>query len=147
MHRRRDQKDISFLVLRDGTGYLQVVLSGKVVRYLFLLPAHQANVKDQNQTYEALTLTLESTIEVIGTLQTVKEGQQAPGGHELVVDHWKVIGAAPGAEDAFTNRLNEVCPLFTWLPKLQKLISRHSEIGSIYPSRLAASSSTRRDSF
>jgi hypothetical protein len=31
VHRLRPQKDIIFLVLRDGTGYLQAVLSGQVV--------------------------------------------------------------------------------------------------------------------
>ncbi|KAI0352047.1 asparaginyl-tRNA synthetase [Trametes cingulata] len=90
VHRLRDQKEIIFVVLRDGTGYLQCVLSGQVA-----------------QTYEALTLTLESTIEVVGTLKQVPEGQTAPGGHELVVDYWRVLGASPGGEDAFTNRLNE----------------------------------------
>ncbi|KAF4600052.1 putative asparagine--tRNA ligase, cytoplasmic [Pleurotus pulmonarius] len=90
IHRLRQQKDIIFLVVRDGTGYLQVVLSGKV-----------------SQTYAALTLTLESSVELIGTLQTVPEGKTAPGGHELVVDYWEVLGAAPGADDAFSNRLNE----------------------------------------
>ena len=32
VHRLRDQKGIIFLVIRDGTGYLQVVLSGNLVR-------------------------------------------------------------------------------------------------------------------
>ncbi|EPT02482.1 hypothetical protein FOMPIDRAFT_1022841 [Fomitopsis schrenkii] len=90
VHRHRDQNKIIFIVLRDGTGYLQCVLSGKVA-----------------QTYEALTLTLESTVELVGTLQAVPEGKTAPGGHELTVDYWKVLGASPGGEDAFTNRLNE----------------------------------------
>ncbi|KAF5354919.1 hypothetical protein D9756_005667 [Leucocoprinus leucothites] len=90
VHRLRDQKGIIFIVLRDGTGYLQSVLSGRVA-----------------QTYEALTLTIESTVELVGTLQQVPEGKTAPGGHELIVDYWRVIGAAPGADDAFTNRLNE----------------------------------------
>ncbi|KAI0698317.1 asparaginyl-tRNA synthetase [Cerioporus squamosus] len=72
VHRLRDQKEIIFIVLRDGTGYLQCILSGQVA-----------------QTYEALTLTLESTIEVVGTLKVVPEGQTAPGGHELVVDYWR----------------------------------------------------------
>lgn len=34
VHRLRDQKGIIFVVLRDGTGYLQAVLSGVVVRAL-----------------------------------------------------------------------------------------------------------------
>ncbi|PPQ90037.1 hypothetical protein CVT25_006354 [Psilocybe cyanescens] len=90
VHRLRQQKDIIFLVVRDGTGYLQTILSGRVA-----------------QTYHALTLTLESSVEVVGTLQKVPEGKTAPGGHELIVDYWRIMGAAPGAEDAFTNRLNE----------------------------------------
>ncbi|RXW23681.1 hypothetical protein EST38_g2146 [Candolleomyces aberdarensis] len=90
VHRLRQQKDIIFIVLRDGTGYLQAVLSGRVA-----------------QTYSALTLTLESSVELVGTLQEVPEGKTAPGGHELVVDYWSVVGAAPGGDDAFTNRLNE----------------------------------------
>lgn len=90
VHRLRSQKGIIFVVLRDGTGYLQTVLSGVV-----------------SQTYDALTLTLESSIELVGTLQVVPEGKTAPDGHELIVDYWKVVGAAPGADDAFTNRLNE----------------------------------------
>jgi len=90
VHRLRDQNKIIFVVLRDGTGFLQCILSGQVA-----------------QTYEALTLTLESTVELVGTLQPVLEGKTAPGGHELIVDYWRVLGASPGGEDAFTNRLNE----------------------------------------
>ncbi|OCH93522.1 asparaginyl-tRNA synthetase [Obba rivulosa] len=90
VHRLRDQKGIIFIVLRDGTGYLQCVLSGRAA-----------------QTYSALTLTIESTVELTGTLQPVPEGKTAPGGHELAVDYWRVLGAAPGGDDAFTNRLNE----------------------------------------
>jgi aspartyl/asparaginyl-tRNA synthetase len=66
----------------------------------------------QAQTYEALTLTRESTVEIVGTLQEVPQGQTAPGGYELTVDYWRVVSAAPGGDDAFSNRLNEV----TWSP-------------------------------
>ncbi|KAH6885471.1 asparaginyl-tRNA synthetase [Coprinopsis sp. MPI-PUGE-AT-0042] len=90
VHRLRQQKDIIFVVLRDGTGYLQAVLSGRVA-----------------QTYAALTLTLESSVELVGALQQVPEGKTAPGGHELSVDYWQALGPAPGGDDAFTNRLNE----------------------------------------
>lgn len=62
----------------------------------------------QAQTYEALTLTLESTVELVGTLQPTPEGKTAPGDHELIVDFWRTLGVAPGGDDAFTNRLNEV---------------------------------------
>ena len=68
----------------------------------------------QAQSYQALTLTLESSVELVGTLQEVPQGKTAPGDHELSVDYWRVVGAAPGAEDAFTNRLNEV-KLFSFL--------------------------------
>lgn len=78
---------------------------------MFSLPI--TDLTYQAQTLEALTLTIESTVELVGKLQQVPEGKSAPGGHELIVDYWRVIGAAPGAEDAFTNRLNEVMsPLF-----------------------------------
>ncbi|KAJ7104560.1 hypothetical protein C8R43DRAFT_1047252 [Mycena crocata] len=90
VHRLRVQKGLIFIVLRDGTGYLQALLSGTAT-----------------QTYEALTLQLESTVELVGTLQAVPEGKTAPGGHELIVDYWRLIGGSPGGDDAFSTRLNE----------------------------------------
>lgn len=90
VHRLRSQKDRMFVVLRDGTGYLQCVLQGKLTH-----------------TYEALTLTLESSIEVYGVIQALPEGKTAPDNHELVADYWVCIGKAPGGEEAITNRISE----------------------------------------
>lgn len=81
-------------------------LAGSYVE-IFTIFVSDLNTFHQNQTYSALTLTLESTVDLVGALQVVPEGKTAPGGHELVVDYWQLVGAAPGAEDAFTNRLNE----------------------------------------
>ncbi|KAJ3188325.1 hypothetical protein HDU85_005476 [Gaertneriomyces sp. JEL0708] len=90
VHRQRVQgKDMMFLVLRDGSGYLQCVLTGK-----------------QCHTFDALTLTVESTVTVYGVLQAVPEGKSAPGGHELQADYWEMVGKAPGGDDAFGNKLN-----------------------------------------
>lgn len=60
------------------------------------------------KTVDAMDLTVESTIELCGTIEKVKEGQSAPGGVEVIVDWWKTIGRAPGGEESFEGRLRAV---------------------------------------
>ncbi|XP_045881651.1 asparagine--tRNA ligase, cytoplasmic isoform X1 [Meles meles] len=93
VHRlRRQGKNLMFLVLRDGTGYLQCVLSD-----------------DLCQCYNGVVLATESSVAVYGTLNLTPEGKQAPGGHELSCDFWELIGLAPaGGADNLINEESDV---------------------------------------
>ena len=88
VHRFRTQKDVIFLVLQDGYGFLQCILTG-----------------DLTKTYDALTLTQETSMEVWGEMWEVPPGQHAPDDRELHVDYYEVIGKAAGDKDAITTRV------------------------------------------
>ena len=90
IHRLRDQKDVIFVTLRDGYGLLQCVLTG-----------------DLTKTFDAKTLTLETSIELWGELWQVPPGQHAPDDRELHADYYEVIGKAAGDKEAITTRVAE----------------------------------------
>ncbi len=75
LYNKRSSGKVKFLILRDGTGYLQcIVFKGNVSEEIFEL---------------ADSLTQESSFEVTGT---VKEEKRAVGGYELDVTDLKLIG-------------------------------------------------------
>ncbi len=88
VHRFRMQKDVIFLVLQDGYGFLQCILTG-----------------DLTKTHDALTLTQETSMEVWGEMWEVPPGQHAPDDRELHVDYYEIIGKAAGDKDAITTRV------------------------------------------
>ena len=112
-------RDLMFIVLRDGYGLLQCVLRGRLVRAL--TSSKKNNYKTtqieirlmvlpiiQCHTFDALTLTRESTVKLFGVLEVVPVGKKAPGDHELVVDYWEVIGKAPSDDESIENQFNQV---------------------------------------
>ena len=88
VHRERKQKDVLFITLRDGTGYLQCVLTGPLAR-----------------TYDAVTLTRETSMLIVGEMWEVPPGNHAPDDRELHADYFEVIGKAVGGDDAIGNKV------------------------------------------
>jgi len=74
LYNKRGSGKLAFPILRDGTGYLQCVVSKKEV------PEDSWNAAD--------TVTQESTVEVHGT---VRAESRAPGGVELGIDIFRIL--------------------------------------------------------
>ena len=92
VHRERKQKDVIFVTLRDGYGFLQCVITGQLAK-----------------TYDAITLTRETSMEMTGEMWEVPPGAHAPGNRELHADFFTIHSGwkAAGGEDAITNKVSE----------------------------------------
>lgn len=92
VHRERRQKEVMFITLRDGYGFMQVIFTGQLAK-----------------TYDALTLTRETSIEILGELREVPAGAHAPNNRELHADYYKIHPGwkAAGGDDAITNRVSK----------------------------------------
>jgi asparaginyl-tRNA synthetase len=77
LHNRRSSGKIHFLIVRDGTGFIQAVMSKAAVgEELFKAADH---------------LSQETSIIVTGT---ARADARAPSGHEIDVQHFEVVGAS-----------------------------------------------------
>lgn len=92
VHRERRQKEVMFITLKDGYGFMQVVLTGPLAK-----------------TYDALTLTRETSMEILGELRQVPAGAHAPNNRELHADFYRIHPGwkAAGGDDAITNRVSK----------------------------------------
>ncbi|OCT46253.1 Asparagine--tRNA ligase, cytoplasmic [Cladophialophora carrionii] len=90
VHHLRSQKDVIFVTLKDGKGLMQCVFTGQLIK-----------------TYAAMTLTLETSLEVRGELKSLPPGAHAPLDRELHADFFTVIGVAAGDKDAITNKVQQ----------------------------------------
>lgn len=126
IHRLRVQKNQIFMTVRDGSGFLQVVLTG-----------------DLAKARQSQELTMETTVRVKGTISKLPEGKTAPGGVELKADYYEIVGAAPSGDDAFTNKVQEGAdPLY--LLDMRHLTLRGDQLLAVMKVRAALMRSVRR---
>ncbi|ODV69016.1 asparaginyl-tRNA synthetase [Hyphopichia burtonii NRRL Y-1933] len=126
VHRFRSQKGLAFITLRDGSGFLQAVLTGDLAK---------ARITQE--------LTLESTVLIKGVINKLPEGKSAPGGVELVADYYEVIGLAPSGEEAFTNKVQENADPSLLLDQ-RHLTLRGETLSAVFKVRAALMSSIRK---
>jgi asparaginyl-tRNA synthetase len=107
IYRKRDQKELAFLMLRDSSDIIQLACRG---------------IK------EASEATIESSIEVTGI---VKEDTRAPGGYEIQAKSIKIIGLAetfPIAKDLSDEFTRDIRHLWIRSQKLTKIFKIRSEV-------------------
>ena len=111
LHRLRELKSVSFMIIRDRSGTAQVVIEGTPPR-----------------------LGVETVLSITGT---VVANHQAPGGAELVDPHYEMLGEAPEAPPFDLYRPTVPAALPTVLDHAQVTL-RHPRLTAVH--RIAAAS-------
>ena len=94
---REARKDLIFIVLRDGTGFAQCVVSGKRLCAPYLVSK----------------LLRECSLEVVGTPAKMPEGSHPPQGAyasplEVHVDYWRVVGESSIDLESLVHHESEI---------------------------------------
>ncbi|KAJ9218178.1 hypothetical protein DTO166G4_44 [Paecilomyces variotii] len=113
VQRLAKQGGLIFITLRRGLNLMQCLLSGQL-----------------SKTYDALTLTRETSIEIFGELFEVPAGAHAPLNRELHADYFRIIAKAPGGDDALATRVPEDGDPHTLL-NLRHLTLRHDKPSAV----------------
>jgi asparaginyl-tRNA synthetase len=90
VHRVAKQGGLLFVILRRGLDLMQCLLPGNLAK-----------------TYDALSLTRETSMDITGELWEVPAGLHAPLSRELHADFFRIIAKAPGGDESFTNKVPE----------------------------------------
>ena len=111
VHRKRDQKELIFLIIRDSSNIIQAVIK-----------------KGSKAWKEAEKITIESSCEIEGI---VKEDKRAPTGFELEVGDLKIISLAekfPIAKDVSDEFLLDIRHLSVRSQRLQQVFKIRSTV-------------------
>lgn len=82
-------KNLVFIILRDGTGYFQCVLTDKLVKKKERILIFVYFIIKQCQRNDAIALSTEATLGVYGVVQEVS------GNREIFVDYFEIFGHSP----------------------------------------------------
>ena len=119
VHRKRHQKDMAFIILRDASGILQCTIK-------------QGSV-DKESWRIANAVNIESSVELSGR---VKPDKRAPGGYELIVDRIRFISKGepfPIARDFSPEYLLDVRHLWLRSKRMSAIMKVRSTVtGAIH---------------
>lgn len=111
VYRKRESKDVIFVVVRDATGVIQCTVK-----------------KGSPAWTEARRVTIESSVVLTGT---VKSDQRAPGGFEVSIDQLKIVGLAetfPITKDQSEEFRRDVRHLWLRSQKMTTILKIRSEV-------------------